>query len=77
MAVKWTTVQAGQTLYDTHRVKSDRANVSQTATWDVVIVSIDHDAGSAMVRWNGNSPRRYSRRDVERLRRSRPQRRTR
>lgn len=72
MAVKWETVHEGQTLWDVHKTKVGTR--SETATWSVRIISIDHADDSAMVSWNGNPPQRYSRHKVEKLRPSPPQR---
>jgi hypothetical protein len=44
--------------------------VRAMGTWDVRILSIDHEKGSARVSWNGNPAQTYYRRSVERLRRT-------
>jgi hypothetical protein len=46
--------------------------MSRTACWTVKVLEIDHVSGRAMASWNGNAPKRYYRRDLERLRRSPP-----
>ncbi len=68
MAIKFETVKAGDKLWDVHRQKMGNTTMSETCSWPVEVISIDENG--AMVRWNYNSPRRYSRRDIERLRRS-------
>jgi hypothetical protein len=72
MAVKWETVKAGDVLYDVHKTKQGNTERSAVGCWTVVIETIDHEAGFAMVRWNGNPAKRYSRRQVERWRRNKP-----
>lgn len=70
MAIKFEGVKAGDILYDVHRYKVDRANISKLGTWRVEIIEID--STGATVRWNGNSPQRWARYRIERLRRSPP-----
>lgn len=72
MAVKWETVKAGDTLYSTVRRKMGNTAMSGTFVYAVIVKEIDHAAGRAVVSWNGNRPEPWTRRRVERLRRSRP-----
>jgi hypothetical protein len=72
MAIKWQTVKAGDVLYDARRTKMGNTTMSTLSVWEVRIIEIDHAAGAALVSWNGNPPKRYSSREVVRLRRSKP-----
>lgn len=67
MAVSWDAVKAGDVLWDRHRTKMGNTKMRRMGEWTVKIVSIDHAAGRAVVRWNGNPERVYFRRQVERL----------
>jgi hypothetical protein len=70
MSVKWETVKAGDVLWDSRRTKSRECAVSRLSNWPVKIISIDHANGKAIATWNGNAPREYRRKGVERLRRT-------
>jgi hypothetical protein len=72
MAVKWETVKAGDTLYDVHKTAMGNTTMKRMGCWEVEIISIDHAAGVAVARWNGNRPETWARRRVERLRRHKP-----
>lgn len=71
MAVKWATVKAGDVLWDYHSERAGNTKMRRWGNWPVRIVEIDHEAGSAVVVWNSfNRPEKWSRRRVERLRRT-------
>ena len=73
MAVKFELVKAGDVLYDVHREKAGHTNMSRLGCWEVKVEEINHEEGWAMCRWNVmNPPKRWSRRRVEKLRRSKP-----
>ncbi len=70
MTVKWETVKAGDTLWDVHSEREGNTTLRRMGSWAVEIVSIDHERGSAVVRWNSNEPKQWDRKLIERLRRS-------
>lgn len=65
-------LKAGQVLFDVRRVKCGNTTVSRGCLYEVRVISLSEDGKSAMVSWNGNSPRRYHERDIKRLRVNRP-----
>lgn len=67
MAIKWEKVQAGMTLFDCHKQKAGNTTLSRWGTWTVLIVSIDHDNGVAVVRWNGNQETKWYRSRITEL----------
>lgn len=70
MSVKWERVKDGDLLWDVHSERMGNTTLHRMGSWEVRVISIDHAAGKAIVRWNGNREQTYSRRSVERLRRS-------
>jgi len=67
MAVSWNAVKEGDILYSRARQKMGNTTMSRMAEWRCRIVSIDHEAGRAIVSWNGNAPRDWSRWQVSKL----------
>lgn len=72
MMVAWNTVKAGDYLYQVKSQRMGNTTMRRKAVFGVQIVSIDHEAGRAVVRWNGNAERTWRRHDIELLRRSKP-----
>lgn len=70
MAVKFATVKAGDVLYDYHSEQAGNTTMRRWSNWTVRVIEIDHEKRWALVSWNGNPPKRYSARQVSRLRRS-------
>jgi hypothetical protein len=70
MAVKWESVKAGDVLFDYHSTRAGNTTARRWSNWEVRIVSIDHAAGKAEVRWNGNPTQTWHKDRVKRLRRS-------
>lgn len=66
-------VKAGDVLYDVHRYKTNGGG-SRLGCWPVHVLSVDYVTETASVRWNGNAPRTYSKRQIQKLRRSEPKR---
>lgn len=67
MAIKFERVQAGDVLWDRHRTKQGNTTMSRMGEWDVKVISIDQEKGTAVVSWNGNRERLYGRYQIERL----------
>jgi hypothetical protein len=64
---KFDTIKEGDTYYD---VRKERWH--GTGWWSVKIISIDREKRTAQASWNGNPPRTYFERNIEKLRRSTP-----
>jgi hypothetical protein len=68
--VAFHTVKPGDTLYDCRMVKAGHTTMRRMSVWDVCIVSVHEN--HVIAKWNGNPEKRFSRRDVERWRRTPP-----
>jgi hypothetical protein len=67
--VKFSTVKPGDVLYDYHSTSAGNTTARRWANWEVKVVSVDHEAFTATVRWNGNAVETWSARRISRLRR--------
>ncbi len=66
----WNRVTAGDTLYD---VRKQRLGLrSELCVWPVAVISMDSVTETAQCSWNHNKPRRYTRKQLEKLRVMRP-----
>lgn len=74
MSVKFSTVKAGDKLYDVHSEQMGNTTMRRMGWWPIRVISVDHEARTAMVSWNGNPARRWFARDFEKsnVRRSIP-----
>lgn len=70
MAISLQAVKAGDVLYDVHNYKTNAG--SRRGFWQVTVLSVDYVTETAIVSWNGNATREYSKREIERLRRNKP-----
>ena len=70
--VAFTTIKPGDVLWEKRRQKMGNTTMRCDAIYQVTIVEV-HE-GYAMARWNGNAPRRYYPRDIEKLSRKKPER---
>ena len=68
--IKWETVKAGDQLWDYHSERAGNTTMRRWGNWPATIVEIRHAESFAVVRWNGNPPTKWHRRQVERLRRT-------
>lgn len=73
MAIKLKNIKPGDRLFQVRTEKLGNTNIRQQGVYAVDIISIDHVAGYAMVRWNGNPARRWNRYELERLYRFAPE----
>lgn len=71
MAVKFESVKAGDVLYDVRSVRMGNTMMRTVRVWHVQVLEIHPD--HAVVKWNSNPPRRYSPREIKRLRRKKPE----
>jgi hypothetical protein len=67
MAIKFEKIEPGMRLMDIHRERMGNTTMSAWGRWDVVIVSVDRDKRTAVVRWNGNREETWDRHSLERL----------
>lgn len=70
MAIKFELVKVGDVLYQKVRQKAGNTMMSREGVYHCEIVSVDEHG--AMVKWNGNPPKRWHTRDVEKLSRKKP-----
>jgi len=68
--VAFSAIKAGDTLYQIKRQKMGNTTMTREAVYAVHVHEV-HD-GYAMASWNGNPPSRWSARQFEPLRRTRP-----
>jgi hypothetical protein len=68
--VAYSTVKPGDILYQVVSQRAGNTTLRRQAVFTVAIVEVGEH--SCTVRWNGNAPRRMSKREVEKLRRNRP-----
>lgn len=67
MAVRFEKIQPGMVLYDRHTHRMGNTTMKTIVEWEVRVISVDAEQRSAMVSWNGNSPRRYYEFQLRRL----------
>lgn len=67
-------IKPGDVLYDVHREKMGNTTMSRLGCWEVRVISVDQEKRTAECSWNGNRPRTYYEANINRLRRSKPQR---
>lgn len=68
--VAFTTIKAGDTLWDCHRTRAGNTTMRVMGCWQVKVISVDTVRSNALVSWNGNPARVYSERDIGKLRRT-------
>jgi hypothetical protein len=67
MAIKFYQIEPGMTLLDIHSVAVGNSSLRQLGCWEVLVISVDKEQMRAMVKWNGNPPRLYFARELEKL----------
>jgi hypothetical protein len=70
MAIKFDTIKVGDVLYDCHKTLMGNTKIRRMGCWSVKVLEIRPDNTGAMCSWNGNRATFYSRRSLERLRRT-------
>lgn len=70
MSIRFHLVEPGMTLYQKTRRRMGNTTLRCDATYTVQI--IEKDDKGCLVSWNGNTPRRMWKRDVEKLYRNDP-----
>jgi len=67
-------IKAGDVLYDVHNYRMGNTTIRSVGAWPVKIIELHPESQSATVSWNHNDdrPRRYGRRDLERLKAKEP-----
>ena len=68
--IKWETIKAGDELWDYHSERAGNTTMRRWCNWPVAIVEINHAENFAVVRWNGNPPKKWYRHQVVKLRRT-------
>jgi hypothetical protein len=69
--VAYNTINVGDTLFDCHTVKMGNTTMSRMACFSVKIIELHPESKSATVSWNGNAPKKFYTRQLEKLRRTR------
>jgi hypothetical protein len=69
--VAFTSVKAGDVLWEGHRTRSGQSRMSRMSWYQVQIISVHSD--HVMASWNTNPPRRYPISSVKRWRRTKPE----
>ena len=70
MAVKFETVKAGDRLWDCRMQRMGNTTMRKMGAWPVDVVSVDHEKGEAVVRWNCNAAKKVERDYFKSLRRT-------
>ncbi len=70
MAVSFDKVKPNDVLWDCHKYRMGNTTMRRMGSWPVLVVSIDHKAGRAMVMWNGNPATEVDRSYFRKLRRT-------
>lgn len=65
--IKLEKVTPGMILMDVHREKMGNTTMSQWGLWYVRVLEVDLPGNRALVRWNNNAPKWWSRTNVEKL----------
>ena len=65
--MKFEKIEPGMILYDRHRVQAGNTTMRRMSEWGVIVVSVDKTRRCAEVRWNGNPPRTWYARALEKL----------
>lgn len=67
MAIKFHKIKPGMVLFDIHSERAGNTNMRRLGLWKVQILSVDEKNETAVVSWNGNKERFYSKRQLEQL----------
>lgn len=59
MAIKFDKIEPGMVLLDIHSYRMGNTTMRRLGKWAVEILSVDKEARTALVRWNGNPPERW------------------
>lgn len=70
--MKFSRIVVGDVLLDVHSYKTNVGPL--LGCWKVEVISMDSVTETAMFSWNGNPPRMYTRRQLERLHATPPKR---
>lgn len=71
--VAFSAIKEGDILWDCRRTRQGNTSLRRMSSWQVKIITIDHDKKTAVASWNWNAPRTYTVRQIEKLRRTRVQ----
>lgn len=73
--MKFDKIKVGDILFDVHSYRMGNTSIRTVGVWPVRILELHPESQSATVSWNHNDdrPRRYFRRDLEKLRAKEPE----
>lgn len=66
--IRFDKIKDGDILYDCHKHYAGNTRMKVWGSWPVRVIRVDFNA--ALVSWNGNPPAVWSRRRLEKLRRT-------
>lgn len=69
--VAFSTIKAGDILWDCHRHRMGNTTMSRMGAWQVKIISVDTEKRTAIASWNSNKPTTYYEHNIRALRRTR------
>lgn len=67
MAIQFSKIKPGMTLLDIHSERAGNTKMRRLGLWKVRIISVDAEAQTAIVSWNSNPPRKWSKGQLEKL----------
>ncbi len=67
---KFETIQAGDTLWDSHKQRMGNTTMTQWGNWPVFVKEVDPVGRRALVSWNSNPPQWKSETWLSKLRRT-------
>ncbi len=65
--MKYEKIEPGMVLLDIHSERCGNTTMRELGLWRVAIISVDREKHSALVSWNGNPPKTWYKRELERL----------
>ena len=60
MSVSFDKIKPGMVLLDIHSTRMGNTTIRRLGCWRVLVVSVDHEARTAMCSWNSNKPTLYT-----------------
>lgn len=65
--MKFDKLEEDMVLFDLQTTRMGRTTMKTKSLYKVLVISIDKEKRQAMCSWNGNPARRYSEREIEKL----------
>lgn len=68
--VAFNKINVGDTLWDCHKTRMGNTTMRRMGSWSVEVKDIDAQGRRALCSWNGNAPKWWSERQINKLRRT-------